>query len=66
MSSADDGHNYTFGAPKKGWPSFGPDGKIVRDESVPAGPEPCRVTGRVERCLKWEIASQDCGERCEA
>lgn len=27
MSEA--GHRYTFGAPSKGWPTFGPDGKIV-------------------------------------
>lgn len=23
----------TFGAPEKGWPSFGPDGKVVSSES---------------------------------
>lgn len=28
----EDGHNYTFGSPKKGWPKFGPDGRIVKEE----------------------------------
>jgi hypothetical protein len=28
----EEGHHYSFGAPKRGWPRFGPDGKIIRDE----------------------------------
>ena len=28
---SESGHTYRFGAPSKGWPSFGPDGKIVRE-----------------------------------
>lgn len=27
----DDGHRYTFASPSKGWPTFGPDGKIITD-----------------------------------
>lgn len=29
----DFGHRDTFAAPSRGWPTFGPDGKIVRDDT---------------------------------
>lgn len=38
----DPGHHYSFGAPaKKGWPTFGADGKIVREEVDAFGIEMC-------------------------
>ena len=33
-SSADDGHNYRFGAPSKGWPTFDANGKLVRPHAA--------------------------------
>lgn len=27
-----DGHRDKFSPPAKGWPQFGPDGKVLRDE----------------------------------
>ena len=35
--SAEAGHRYKFPAPSKGWPTFGPDGKIVRETAPDAG-----------------------------
>lgn len=28
---ADDGHKYSFGAPKGGWPDFAPDGRRSKE-----------------------------------
>lgn len=56
----DPGHNYRFGGPAKtGWPSFGPDGKIVREAHAADGWETCRSPASVDKaCVKM------CGERC--
>jgi hypothetical protein len=29
---SDDGHRYSFASPNKGWPEFGPDGKIIQTD----------------------------------
>lgn len=31
---SDDGHRYKFGSPSRGWPTFGPDGRIVKEPEV--------------------------------
>ncbi|MFP5377922.1 MAG: hypothetical protein ACLGIO_14225 [Acidimicrobiia bacterium] len=38
--SAEAGHNYTFGSPRGGWPSFGPDGRRVREDAGGDGTMP--------------------------
>lgn len=56
----DPGHRNTWGSTGRqdpGWPSFGPDGKIVRE----VDPEVCRspLAGPDKLCVKM------CGSRCE-
>lgn len=32
---SDEGHRDSWSAPQSGWPTFGPDGKIVKDTQPP-------------------------------
>ncbi len=46
---AEKGHTYKFGSPLAGWPTFGPDGKIIRAHAPEVVVnvtyvEPCRST----------------------
>lgn len=51
----DAGHNYTFGSPSPGWPTFGPDGKVVREAEY----ELCRSPVSPDKaCVK------NCGRQC--
>ena len=38
-------HRYDWGAPRGGWPSFGPDGRVIRDDDVE--PVRCPSCGEV-------------------
>ncbi len=65
------GHNYTFGSPSKagGWPTFGPDGKIVRemvgDPDDPASQsEVCRAPAVLGDGSGSCIKSPVCGRKC--
>ncbi len=35
-----DGHEDTFGAPSKGWPTFDKNGKRIREEAPATPPKP--------------------------
>lgn len=53
----------TWGTPAKagGWPTFGKDGKVVREVYGDAGYEVCRspLAGPLQNCVKR------CGMKCE-
>jgi hypothetical protein len=56
---SEQGHNYTFGAPSKGWPTFAPDGGVVREcgccRELYIPNEPCSCA--YELCLDGKCRS---------
>ncbi len=59
--ASEPGHRYTHGAPAGGWPTFGPDGRVVKPslhEPIPycdgSGRDACVACSEaVDRCVPW-------------
>lgn len=75
---SEEGHNYKWGPPAKGWPNFTPEGKVVQDEDPTTISEAdgdwewCKGRAEGRRgneavChLRWtDNAATTCDQRCQ-